>query len=626
MQKITRRGLASFGVAALLVLAPITATAAYADDEVAVVDAPAEVVAEAPAEVVAEETAPAEVVADAPADPIAEEVPLAEVTPTADPVETLVADAQVASTPAARAAGSLIVHGASGAPISLSVASNVLTASWAPTSDGAIYGYYWEIYDYRQSSYTTSDWYGSAMSFSAPLTSGGHYYAYYADGHYGNYVDFTYLAPAPNAPTTVTADRLPTADGFSLSWAAPVENTENPVTSYSIDVTTGESTSTVTTSDLSYDFTELPVGVNSTFAVTAIAADGQVSAPATTDATLEAIAPTVPQNPMLTRTGDTLSGTWAAPAYDGGSPIDSYVVGLFADGVEVKTLFGLTDTSVTFSVDADYSVEYSFLIIAITEAGLWSPTGESNTVVRPDFAPSTPAAYASTDAYKNPMVNVYWEFVNQEGSQIESVTVTLYDETGAVSKQETHTVLDGRSNVPFYELANDTTYTATVVATNAAGSSAESAPVEIRTNGLVPPAYTAEEVALAGNFSNVTAALTGSELVAHIDGLTAGDWVFAHAYSTPSALGWAQVDAAGNARWSISGAGLATGATHTLAVQNSFGELLGSATFSIAAPAVATAALAHTGTDSFSWIAIALAMLVVGAISTATKVRRRARA
>ena len=187
-------------------------------------------------------------------------------------------------------------------------------------------------------------------------------------------------------------------------------------------------------------------------------------------------------------------------------------------------------------------------------------------------------------------------------------------------------MLDGRWTVPFYNLANDTTYSATVVATNAAGSSAESAPVEIRTNGLVPPAMTAEEVALAGNFSNVSAALAGTELVAHVDGLAAGAWVFGYAYSTPSPLGWTQVDAAGYARWSISGAGLAAGATHTLAVQDSFGNPLGSATFAIAAPAAVKAALAHTGTDSFSWIAIALAMLVVGAISTATKLRRRVRA
>ena len=79
------------------------------------------------------------------------------------------------------------------------------------------------------------------------------------------------------------------------------------------------------------------------------------------------------------------------------------------------------------------------------------------------------------------------------------------------------------------------------------------------------------------------------------------------------------MDANGFARWSIAGAGLATGATHTLAVQNNFGAPLGFATFAIAADA-STAALAHTGSDADTVLLLAAAMLALGAV---LMVRRR---
>jgi len=249
---------------------------------------------------------------------------------------------------------------------------------------------------------------------------------------------------------------------------------------------------------------------------------------------------------------------------------------------------------------------------------LGGPTAATNSLVRADVAPNAPTAFAGSYGYKNAMVYISWLLAPSTGSPVESLLVTLYDATGAIVQQET---LDSSATSwSFPWLPNDTAFTTSVVATNAAGSSVESNRATATTLGLIPPAFTPEELAPYGNLFNLTVTLSGTELVAHLEGLPAGTWLFGYAYSTPVALGWSQVDAGGFARWSIASAALAPG-SHTLVVQGSFGEPIGSAAFAVPAPAVA-ASLAHTGSDPAGWVALALALLALGGLTA----RRKARA
>jgi len=425
--------------------------------------------------------------------------------------------------------------------------------------------------------------------------------------------------PAPQPPTALATTRLSDANGFDLTWDAPTD-TLNPAFSYAVDVTSSDGTVRYTTTDPGYRATGLVIGREYTFAVSSIAGDAQVSTAATTTVTLDSTDPTAVTDLALTVSGDQLSATWSAPSYDGGASPLRYEVALFGDSQLITSYQAGTETK-DIPHPAEYGVSYQVKVTAITDDDLRGVTTGSNAIMRADSVPGAPVAYAEGYGHKDAMVHLTWDLAAPVGSPIERLLVTLYDASGAVVQQ--HQLSPAYTGYSFSGLQNATDYTASVVAINLAGNSLESNRATASTLGLVPPAYTPQQLQQYGNFANVTVELSGTELVAHLDGLTAGTWLFGYAYSSPTALGWTQVDAAGFARWSISGAGLTAGATHTLAVQSSFGEPLGFDTFDIAA---APSALAHTGGDSLSWAVVAIAMLALGVLATATRLRRRARA
>lgn len=423
--------------------------------------------------------------------------------------------------------------------------------------------------------------------------------------------------PAPQPPTSVTATRLSAANGFDLAWTAPTD-TLNPATSYSVDVTSSAGTTRYLTTVPSYRVTGLVVGREYIFAVSSIAADAQVSTSATTRVILGSTSPSAVTNLALTSSGADLSATWSASAYDGGAAPLSYAVSLFGDGQFISSN-QVSSMSIAFAEIADYGVSYTAEVQPVTSDDLAGPTTTSNAVTRADAVPGAPVAWAEGYGYQNAMVYLTWDLAPSTGSPIQSLLVTLYDASGAVVQQ--WTLSSAYTSYSFANLPNDTEYTASVVATNLAGSSLESNRAPATTLALIPPAYTPAQLAQYGNYAGVTVSLSGTELTAHLDGIAAGTWVFGHAYSTPSPLGWTQVDASGFARWSIAGAGLTRGATHALAVQDSFGGLLGSATFDIAA---APSALARTGEDPLGWALVAAAMLALGAYVSARRARRTA--
>lgn len=627
MRSFTRRGLASFAVASVLIFAPLASTVAFADDE-PVVETPVVELVETPViETPAVETPVAEApVADAPAETPAE-APVEEEAPPAEEADAAPSASRLADEPASLAAAPTCDYTNSGGWVVLcvDVTGNSAVASVNTSAWGNAYGYYFYVRDLTTGAFLHSPGYRTSVNSSPAVTlESGHLYTFYGDdAYYGVTLSFTFYGhAAPSAPAALSADRLLTANGLDLSWEAPVDVVGNPVIRYDLAATASSNgaVSAYSTTELGYELSGLAIGEEYTVSVTAVAEDGQTSSPATTTATLEAIAPTAATNVILTRTGETLSAAWTAPAYDGGAGPVEYWIDIYADGDYLDS-YAQSGTSITFDETAEFSVEYTVAVIAYTDAGD-APAATSNAVTRADSTPGTPVAYGEAYGYKDPIVYATWDFAELIGSDIESIDVTLYDILGTVVD---HVVLGPEySGWNFLHLPNDTTFMIGVSVTNGAGSSSESIRVPATTLAQVPPSFTADELLADENFAGVTVSLTGTTLTAHINGLDAGDWVYGYAHSTPTGLGWTQVDATGTATWSIAGAALPAGA-HTLAVLGSFGDHLGSAGFSIAAAAVPSA-LAHAGTDPSGWTTIAFAMLALGVLVTVTKSRRRARA
>lgn len=417
--------------------------------------------------------------------------------------------------------------------------------------------------------------------------------------------------PAPAPPSALTATRLTTANGYELNWTAPASS-ENPVARYAVDVTAASSTMRYFSSTTTYTFSNMAYGGTYTFAIRSLSTDGQLSTPVSTTVTLGLVAPTAARDVTLTSDNASLIASWTAPSYFGGNP-PQYRVELYADDTYVKEVI-TSSLSVTVSAAAQYGVDYRVQVTAFNAAGN-GPTAYSNTTKRADTVPAAPTAFTDTFGYRTPGVYVTWDLTPGMHSPVDELTVTLYDEFGTVVERVVLTT--AYSGYNFLSLDNDTLYYLGIVASNLAGDSIESVRVPITTNSAEPPAWAESDLEQAGNFVPVTATLTGTDLEVHLDGVAAGEWVFGHAYSTPVALGYAQVDAAGYARWSIAGLGLAPG-THTVAVQDGYGGLYGSARFAVPAQAQ----LAHSGSDPAGWAAIALALLGLGAIVTTRGLRR----
>jgi len=624
MRSSARRGLASLAVASVLIFAPLAATSAIADDEPAR-ETP---VVETPIVETSSEQPPADA---APTDALpAEETPAAEAPDAEDSSAPLAARALAPTYDCDYSSAQLYSYPVYPFCVDASADGASVTAFWTPIVTQA--DDYFQLFDVTNDSawVMVADGPAPASPLTFSTVPGHRYFVYLMswDGAstYEGAVFYTAATLPPEAPTALTATRDASANAIDLSWTAPADNAENPVVSYTVEVTptsTGVPSSS-STSSTSFEATGLVINAEYTFTVTAVAQNGEVSTPVSTTETLSATTPTAVTNLVLSRAGENLSASWTAPAYDGGAGPVEYAIYLYADGDIVESADQST-TSIQFEWTAEYGVEYLVEVAPYTDDTWFGPWAGSNIIERLDSAPAAPVALTDAYGYKDARIYVSWDLAPTTGSDAHSVIITLYSASGAVVDQQTISLAGNRTGMDFTGLPNDTAFSVTVAAVNSAGASPASSAVPVTTLPLAPPAYTAEDLALYGAFSQITVSLSGTELTAHITGAAEGDWVFGHAYSTPTALGWVQVDAAGTARWSIAAADLPSGA-HTLAVQDNFGGIWGSAGFTIAAPAAVPAALAHTGSDPSGLITLALAMLAVGVLTTATRLRRRARA
>jgi murein DD-endopeptidase MepM/ murein hydrolase activator NlpD len=182
--------------------------------------------------------------------------------------------------------------------------------------------------------------------------------------------------------------------------------------------------------------------------------------------------------------------SWTAPGFDGGTPIMTYQVSASPGGA-TASVSGNQTTAVVTGLSTGSS--YSFTVTAIGAVGSGPASAASNTVTLTSV-PAAPIGVHGSPGNGSALVS--WTSIYPGTSPITGYTVTSSPDNIAVNAGTASTATVGG-------LVNGTTYSFTVTARNAAGTSAPSAP----SNQVTPLAATSWEP-LGGVLSASPAAAT----------------------------------------------------------------------------------------------------------------------
>jgi large repetitive protein len=424
-----------------------------------------------------------------------------------------------------------------------------------------------------------------------------------------------YSAPGP--ASNIQVARATGANDFTVTFDTPSNDGGETISGYTVtatDETAGGSTSqSLDPSDRTAHFTDQVVGDDYTIAVTATNSIG-TGDPATADFTLDAVLPTAVRGLTLVDNGDgVLEADWTAPVYDGGSDLTGYVA-VVTDGDATtyapETTPGGTATSALFDVPVVTAGTYTVAIEPVNAAGsgpsVTSDPVSTTAATRPD-APSIVSV--NIGDLHDPYMQVGWVPNSDGGGPITTFTLRLYDVDHTLLR--TVTVVPGSDEYEFQGLDNNTFYAVTVTATNAAGVSDESEEGGATMLAAFPPAPTHSELAATGTGFVASLTVHGHTAIAHIQDGPPGSWVYGYVYSSPQKLGWAQLDADGDATWTLP---TLDPGVHQVAVLDSTGFLLGSRSFTVAGAVSTALTLAFTGVEPDAPLGAALAALLVGAV------------
>jgi uncharacterized repeat protein (TIGR02543 family) len=378
---------------------------------------------------------------------------------------TVIATNSYGNSKVSTASSSVTPAGPPGAPtISGATAGNAsATVSWnAPGSNGgsAITGYTVTSSPGAKTCTTTTTscsvtglTNGTAYTFTATATN--------ASGTSAASTASSSVTPqtVPGAPTNVSGAVGNAAS--VVSWTAPGSNGGSAITGYTATSTPGSFTCTTTST--SCNITGLTNGTAYTFKVRATNAAGN-SADSTASASV------TPANPPGAPTS--VSGTlanassvisWTAPGSNGGSAITGYTVTSSPAVTAPASCTNTTNLSCTF-IGLTNGTTYTFSVVAINAAGN-SAAGTSASVI-PRTVPGAPTNVSGTAGNASSVVS--WTAPGSNGgSAITGYTVTSSPGGFTCSSATSPCTVNG--------LISGITYTFTVVATNAAGNSVESA-------------------------------------------------------------------------------------------------------------------------------------------------------
>ena len=439
----------------------------------------------------------------------------------------------------------------------------------------------------------------------------------------------------PGIPATLVLTAS-SASQIAASWAAPVDNGGTAVTNYTVKLFQGSTlVGTQETANLSVTFAGLIRATAYTaeiFAVNAVGAGpiSDRSAAATTKATVPdaAAAPT-----LVVASASGISITWTAPS-DGGAAVTGYIVRLFTGDTLLDTK-STAATTLTFAGLAR-GIAYTADVAAINSTGAGSASTRSAAATIPATTPDAPAA-PSVTAVSATGASVTWSTpAINGGSALTGYTISVWAGEKLVSKTTTDAAT---TTATFAGLAPATDYTVTVQATNAVGSSADSADsVNVRTKPTDPTEEDLTEVIKNEIVPDSVDLIQGESVT--ISGLKPGERYYAFFLSTPIGTSWQIASSTGTITVQVPTSFTTT--AHRIAVSNAAGLIIGWASVTInpapvgpdsgttavpaaVAPAAAKNALAGTGTDPLPFTLLAGVMLALGA-AVLTVGRRQGRA
>ena len=194
-----------------------------------------------------------------------------------------------------------------------------------------------------------------------------------------------------------------------------------------------------------------------------------------------------------------MSVSWTTPSSDGGSPITGYTVTASPGGTctatppsTTCTIGGLTN-----------GTAYTFTVVATNAVGSSAPSAPSSAVTPLAPGPQAPGAPTGVTALAGDgAATLSWTAPSSDGgSPITGYTVTA----SPASPGGTCTATPPTTTCTIGGLTNGTAYTFTVVASNAVGNSAPSAP----SSAVTPLAALAQTLPLPGGAGNASVLISG---------------------------------------------------------------------------------------------------------------------
>ena len=290
----------------------------------------------------------------------------------------------------------------------------------------------------------------------------------------------------PGAPTGVGGTARDAS--VDLTWTAPASNGGSAVTGYTVTPYIGASAQTPQTfasSATAQTITGLANGTAYTFKVKATNAAG-TGADSTASAAVTPVGvPGAPTGVTGTPGNGSVDLSWTAPAANGGSPVTGYTVTPYI-GASAQTVQTFASTATAQTVTGlTNGTAYTFRVAATTAAGTGAASAAS-AAITPRTVPGAPTGVSGTA--RDSSVDLTWTApASNGGSAVTGYTVTPY--IGA-SAQTPQTFSSTATAQTITGLANGTTYTFRVKATNAAGSGTDSTASATVTPAAVPGAPT----------------------------------------------------------------------------------------------------------------------------------------
>ncbi len=286
---------------------------------------------------------------------------------------------------------------------------------------------------------------------------------------------------APNLGSVTPGDSF-----VSVAFTPPASDGGAPITSYSAKSNPGNIIGTGTGSPVLV--TGLTNGTSYTFTVVATNSAGTGPPSAVSAAVVPAGPPVAPSGVTATPNNGQATVTFTGNSSNG-SPTTGYTVSS-SPGGGVDLNAGTTGLSHTIT-GLTNGTAYTFTVVATNAVGSSSPSAPSNSVI-PAGAPNAPTIGTATGGNASASVNFTPPANN--GSAITSYTVTANPGGPSVTGTGSPIFVSG--------LINGSTYTFTVTATNAIGTS----PASAASNSVTPSAPTvpgapSAVVATAGNAS-----------------------------------------------------------------------------------------------------------------------------